>query len=126
VTALRVEIFPSRLDETVDFYTRVLGFDLVRDERDGEAGYVALQLGSVRVGAAWRSDVEPAGRRPPTGVELVLEVADLDAARARVSGEGWAIDEELQHRPWGLRDFRVLDPSGYYWRVTEAEPPSAR
>jgi hypothetical protein len=19
---------------------------------------------------------------------------------------------------WGLRDFRVLDPSGYYWRIT--------
>jgi len=22
-------------------------------------------------------------------------------------------------RPWGLRDFRIFDPSGYYLRITE-------
>jgi len=52
---LRCEIFPADLDATVGFYVSVLGFELVRDERD---------------------------------------------------------------RPWGLRDFRLLDPSGYYWRIT--------
>jgi hypothetical protein len=27
--------------------------------------------------------------------------------------------EGLTSRPWGLRDFRLVDPDGYYWRVTE-------
>jgi uncharacterized glyoxalase superfamily protein PhnB len=27
--------------------------------------------------------------------------------------------ETLTARPWGLRDFRLLDPDGYYWRITE-------
>jgi catechol 2,3-dioxygenase-like lactoylglutathione lyase family enzyme len=42
--------------------------------------------------------------------------ADLDATVAfYVSVLGF---EDLAGRPWGLRDFRLLDPSGYYWRVT--------
>ena len=27
--------------------------------------------------------------------------------------------EDLRDRPWGLRDFRVLDPAGYYLRITD-------
>jgi predicted enzyme related to lactoylglutathione lyase len=119
VAELRIEIFPDDLDATVDFYTRVLGFSLVRDERRLEWGYVALELGHVRVGAAHRPGVDVAPRRPPVGVELVLEVDDLDVARRRVAREGWPIAEDLADQPWGLRDFRVLDPVGYYWRLTE-------
>jgi lactoylglutathione lyase len=28
------------------------------------------------------------------------------------------IAEPIAERPWGLRDFRLADPDGYYWRVT--------
>jgi len=116
---LRVEIFPSDLDGTVEFYRTVLGFVLVRDERDADSAYVSLRRGRVRLGAARRPFVEPSLRRPPSGVELVLEVEDLESVFARVAATGWPIDEGMTRRPWGLRDFRVLDPSGYYWRVTE-------
>lgn len=125
-TALRCEIFPSDLDATADFYVRVLGFELHRDERGAEPGYLELRRGKVRIGAAARPEVEEAGhRRPPTGVELVLEVDDLDAERARVTGAGWPLEEDVVLRPWGLRDFRVSDPSGYYLRVTTAGPQDA-
>jgi hypothetical protein len=26
--------------------------------------------------------------------------------------------EDVVTRPWGLRDCRLLDPDGYYWRIT--------
>lgn len=52
------------------------------------------------------------------GVELVLEVEDLDSERARVGSAGWPVVEDVRMRPWGLRDLRLLDPDGYYWRVT--------
>jgi lactoylglutathione lyase len=117
---LRFEIFPDDLDATVDFYTRVLGFRLTADRRDQPDEYVSLQRGSVRVGAARRAvpDVSDA-RRPPAGVELVLEVDDVNAEHDRVLAAGWPLAEDLQDRPWGLRDFRVLDPAGYYLRVTD-------
>lgn len=120
--SLRVEIFPADLDVTVDFYTRVLGFTLERDERDaGPDGYVALRRGAVRVGAAVRPPVEPVTRRPPAGVELVLEVADVVAERDRIAATGWSLDEDLVARPWGLTDIRLLDPDGHYWRLTTHE-----
>ena len=116
---LRCEIFPADLDATAAFYVDVLAFEIVRDERGAAAPYLALRRGEIQLGAARRVLVaEPGQRRPPVGVELVLEVDDLDADRARVAGTGWPVTEEITPRPWGLRDFRLLDPDGYYWRVT--------
>jgi len=58
------------------------------------------------------------------GVEIVLELADVaavEAAAARVERSRWPLVEPLTDRPWGLRDFRVADPDGYYLRVTHGE-----
>ena len=117
---LRCEIFPGDLDVIVDFYTRVLRFRLTADRRSEPGAYVSLQRGSVRVGAA-RSAVPDAraARVPPAGVELVLEVDDVAGERDRVVVAGWPLEEDLQDRPWGLTDFRVLDPAGYYLRITD-------
>jgi catechol 2,3-dioxygenase-like lactoylglutathione lyase family enzyme len=116
---LRCEKFPSDLDATIAFYSAVLGFDLVRDNRGSASPYVALARGEVLIGAAARREiVDRSQRRPVVGVELVLEVDDLEADRARVAAAGWPIEEDVSDRPWGLRDFRLLDPSGYYWRIT--------
>lgn len=121
---LRIEIFPADLDATADFYTRVLGFALVRDQRDGSPGYVAIERDRVRIGAAYRDVVErQPERRPPVGTEIVLEVDDLEAEHARVVAAGWPIEEDLTDREWGLRDFRVFDPSGYYLRLTSQDQP---
>jgi predicted enzyme related to lactoylglutathione lyase len=116
---LRCEIFPADLDQTVDFYLRVLAFRLVEDRRSDEVPYIYMQRGDVRIGALMASEAVPEERRrPPTGVELVLEVGDLDAERDRVVAAGWPLCEDITERPWGLRDFRFLDPDGYYWRIT--------
>ena len=109
---LRLEIFPADLDATVDFYMHVLRFRLTADRRDQQDEYVSLQRCSVRVGAARRVV-------PPAGVELVLEVDDVVAERDRVTAAGWPLAEDLQDRPWGLKDFRILDPAGYYLRITD-------
>jgi lactoylglutathione lyase len=117
---LRFEIFPDDLDATVDFYTRVLRFRLIADRRDEPSAYVSLQRGSVRVGAARRAVPDArAARLPPAGVELVLEVDDVVAEHDRITATGWPMAEDLRDRPWGLRDFRVLDPAGHYLRITD-------
>ncbi len=115
---LRAEIFPDDLDATVDFYTSVLRFRLTADRRDEPDAYVALERGRVRLGALRAAPQARPDRLPPTGVELVLEVDDVLAERDRVAGAGWPIKEDLQDRPWGLTDFRILDPAGYYVRIT--------
>ena len=48
--------------------------------------------------------------------------ADVAAERDQITAAGWPITEDLRDRPWGLRDFRVLDPAGYYLRITDRAP----
>lgn len=116
---LRFEIFPADLDPVVDFYLRVLRFSMTKDQRGGPNPYVSMRRGAVQIGAAGRPtpDVR-AVRRPPAGVELVLEVDDVVGERDRVTAMGWPLEEDLQDRPWGLTDFRIIDPAGYYLRIT--------
>jgi lactoylglutathione lyase len=116
---LRVEIFPDDLDAFVRFYTDVLGFALTVDRRDADPPYAAVEHGSVRIGAsrAWEQ-VERAARTVPTGVEIVLEVDDVAEVYRQVRTAGCPLEQDLAQRPWGLTDFRVLDPAGYYLRIT--------
>jgi lactoylglutathione lyase len=117
-TAVRFEIFPTDLDATVDFWVRVLGFDLVTDHRAEGEDYVAMRRGHARIGAFRRDDGQDEWRRPPTGVEIVLEVDDVAGELARIRAARWPVAEDLALRAWGLWDFRVLDPSGHYVRIT--------
>jgi lactoylglutathione lyase len=117
---LRFEIFPDDIDVMADFYQRVLGFQLTADRRDEAPPYIALRRGAVRVGALqYPLPNARAARRPPAGVELVLEVDDVAAERDRVLAAGWPLDDDLHDQSWGLRDFRILDPDGYYLRITD-------
>jgi lactoylglutathione lyase len=117
---LRCEIFPGDLDRTMRFYADVLAFDVVRDEREADVPYLAMHREDVHLGAAARPRVPDAdARRPPVGVEVTLEVDDLAAEHDRILTTGWPTTEGLTPRPWGLRDFRLVDPDGCYWCITE-------
>lgn len=118
--SLRIEVFVQDLDAFVDFYTRVLRFAVSDDRRAAETPYVAVQRDIVRIGAvlSWASPATPESRAVPNGVEIVLEVDDLEDEHRHVIDSGWSLAGEKQARPWGLTDFRLYDPDGYYIRVT--------
>lgn len=124
--ALRLELFTDDLPGSIDFYVRVLGFER-EPERPG--GYTPLVKGSVRLALNHLGDLgegHPIRRavhvRPGQGVEIVLEVDDVEATYEHVVGQRWPRSAELKRQPWGLTDFRVLDPAGYYWRITSRSP----
>ena len=118
-TNLRIEMFPQDLDSFFDFYTNVLRFSVDRDERHSLAPYVSVHRGAVCIGAT-RSWIQasPDHRIPPTGIEIVLEVDNVETERDAIVSFGWPLETDLAVRPWGLRDFRVRDPDGYYLRFT--------
>jgi predicted enzyme related to lactoylglutathione lyase len=118
---LRIEIFPRDLDSFFDFYANVLRFSVDRDERHSSPPYVSVHRGAVRIGAtqSW-IQTSPELRIPPSGTEIVLEVDDVEAERDSIVSLGWPLEADLTVRPWGLRDFRVRDPDGYYLRFTTA------
>jgi lactoylglutathione lyase len=120
---LRLELFVADLNAFKYFYTRVLRFTVTLDKRQQNPPdpYIAVQRDGVRIAGAAGSDtstVDKKCREVPHGVEIVLMVDDLKAEHQHVIEAGWSLDEDLQRRPWGLTDFRVKDPDGYYLRIT--------
>jgi predicted enzyme related to lactoylglutathione lyase len=124
---VRFELFVDDVERSLAFYAAALG--LQPPPGYDPAGYVPVSAGRMRIGLQRRSAL-PAGhhfRRAHfagprgVGVEIVVEVDDVDAAFARaldaaVSHGGQV--EPLAARPWGQTDFRLIDPDGYYVRVT--------
>lgn len=113
---LRVEIFPGDVDVTTEFYVR-LGFQ-VMGRKEGPPRYASIRMGAVRIGVCEAEPVDPARRAHPVMTEMVIEVDDVHAVRDRIVDRGIVLTEDLQEREWGLTDFRVTDPDGYYLRFT--------
>ena len=112
------------MEATISFYTQVLPFALVRHD---PGNYASLHSGSAILGIGPIAKLPKEGgyftrdissHQRGLGMEIVLEVDDVDRWHDRVAASGYPILEPLQERPWGLRDFRVSDPDGYYLRIT--------
>lgn len=122
---LRVELFVRDVARSAAFYRDVLGFQILRQ---GPTGYTSIGREGVTLGLnaiAHLPDDHPARPRPGEplgrGVELVVVVTDLETLHAHAARQAQV--SALVAQPWGLTDFRLLDPDGYYLRVTA--PPRA-
>ena len=51
------------------------------------------------------------------GVEIVIMVNSIDVFYEKVKDKANVV-EPLIRQPWGLQDFRTVDPAGYYIRFT--------
>lgn len=122
--SVRLELFVQDMDHAIAFYTHILGFEVLRREEDYASlgkGIFILGLGPIAKlpsesgGYFTRSKLRAARG---LGVEIVLEVDDVQAAYEHVQSCGHPIEGPLQKRNWGLTDFRIVDPDGYYLRIT--------
>jgi lactoylglutathione lyase len=124
---LRFELFVDDVKISTRFYGAVLG--LMPPSEFDPSGYVPVGDGEVIIGLQPHATLPPDHHFSPghfrgprgIGVEIVIEVDDVHAAFDRAvelaAPLGGAI-EPLEVRPWGRSDFRVIDPDGYYVRVT--------
>jgi lactoylglutathione lyase len=126
--SLRLELFVTDLSTSTRFYTGVLGSQLRRRADD----YVSLSRGAVVLGLGPVDKLPKRGSEPgftqdrlhcdkTGGVEIVLELdrrADPSALHDHCQAHAVVV-ESLQLWPWGLYDFRLVDPDGYYLRFTD-------
>ncbi|MBY5635915.1 glyoxalase [Rhizobium leguminosarum] len=118
---LSLELFVESPEKSLDFYRRVLGFEV---QGSASTEYTMLKNGDAVVAINSRSALSTdhplriaSGQRAGLGVEIVLKVADVEDAYRAAKESGWPVSD-LALQPWGLRDFRLVDPDGYYVRVT--------
>lgn len=117
-----VELHVADVERSLAFY-EALGFrverrweDWIRLDRDG-ADLVLFGDAYVRGHEHYFTphiDRAPRG----VGVEIVIEVDDVDAVLAAAIAAGLDIVKPMQDRPWKARDFRLADPDGYFLRFT--------
>lgn len=120
--SLRLELFVDDLAASIAFYVGALGFR----EEQRQDDYASVRNGAVVFGLGLASQLPlthhfgplALRRQRGVGIEIVLEVADVDAAYRVAEASRYAVASPPTDRPWGLRDFRIIDPDGYYLRVT--------
>jgi hypothetical protein len=122
-----LELGTQHVAEYVEYFRTVVGFELIQQQQ----GFATLESSVAQLllmdPRGWPKGhpfyEKTTGSGQGIGIEIGLVVADLDKTfAAAVKQKGWPISTGIVRRPWGVRDFRVLSPDGYYLRFTE--PPS--
>ncbi|MFF8960228.1 VOC family protein [Streptomyces sp. NPDC014894] len=119
-------IATSRIQETVDFYTRLMGFETTFEadwyvslRRPGDPPYELAVLDHTH------PTIPEGYRTPVSGLLLNFEVDDVDAEWERlVVREGLDAKLELRTEDFGQRHFIVADPSGVLVDVITEVPPT--
>ena len=119
------------VDATLSFYRDRLGFeqDLCLKDHGGTF------LGSVEVGDTVIMFERPDPHKPPManrgrladiGLTILFpESFDLDGFYAQLRGQDIRMFRDIGNRPYGNRDFAVLDPDGYVWCSRRWPPATA-
>jgi len=129
MNSLIPELSITNFENSLDFYTKILGFTI--DYQREEEGFAMLSLEGSQImidqigkGRTWETAPfeHPLGR----GVNLQIEVKSIDPIleRLRLNNTNLFLDtEEKWYRKddteLGNRQFLVQDPDGYLLRFTE-------
>jgi len=121
-----MELATPRVEDYVAYFEAVADFKVTRrlpDYVDMRSDHAELTfLGPNVWGKGHPFNGKITGSGQGIGIEIGVVVADLDKAYAeavKLKDKGWPISAGIVKRPWGVRDFRVLAPEGYYFRFTE-------
>ena len=113
---LAIPILPSRsVSDTVAFYKR-LGFEGGTHEFD--SGYAILRRGGIELHFFTHKELVPA----ESSAGCYIRVTDVESFYSSCSSSqlprtGIPRMDVLEDKPWGLREFAVIDPDGNLVRI---------
>lgn len=105
----------SDIEKSLAFYRDVLGFTLKeRWEQDGVLHGVEMVAGSVTFWLGQDDWKKGRDRAKGQGFRMYCGTSqDVDVLAERIKAAGGTLTEEPTSRPWGGRDFALLDPDGF-------------
>ena len=125
-----VELYCSDFRRSLAFYTEVLGFAVRYARLEERFAYLDLAGAELMI----EQTVEPSrtllaadlARPFGRGVNLQIDVDDVDAIHARVRAAGTTVFRPLEERRYGtndgevcVRQFVAMDPDGYLLRFAQ-------
>ena len=112
---LAIPILPSRsLEDTLAFYRR-LGFD---GQIHGHGDYAIVTRAALELHFYTHRELRPA----ESSAMCYLRVSDVesvsrDFAAAQLPRKGIPRQDALEDKPWGMREFAVVDSDGNLLRI---------
>jgi uncharacterized glyoxalase superfamily protein PhnB len=111
-------------EASLRFLGDVLGFELIREQRDAQGGVVHAELRRGEAVIMGGEGDVVAGAAP--GLYLVLAGADdVDAMFERAVAAGGAVGHAPEDTEWGTRRARVRDLDGHEWSFGTYVPGQA-
>jgi catechol 2,3-dioxygenase-like lactoylglutathione lyase family enzyme len=124
---LNAGVITTRLAESRDFYTRLLGFGVTFENEF----YLLLHTPGREAELSFllpdHPSQQPLFHKAFTGqgMYLTLEVDDVDKLYTELQQQGVVIKIELRDEPWGDRHFAIEDPNGIGIDIVTYAPPAA-
>lgn len=122
-----IELQVPDFKKVKEFYSR-LGFKMAWERKpEGFKGYLVLKMKN-NILCFWAGNEQvwyqeyfrqfPKSSKRGYAVEIIIMVDDVESFYKKVKDFANVV-EELKMQPWGLKDFRIEDPFGFYLRITE-------
>jgi len=107
------------IEQSVRFYTDVLGFIVIEQMSDGAALQgVLLKAGVCKLGLSQDDWAKGRDRKKGEGVRIWCDtVQDLDALATRIRAAGGHLADEPKNQLPGERSISVTDPDGYHLTI---------
>lgn len=106
---LRPMLWTDKLDETIEFYTKVLGFTL--GNKNEEWGWARLYKDNVEIMLAKPNEHEPFAKPTFTG-SFYFNTDDVDKLWQDLKDKT-KVCYEIENFPWEMREFAIYDNNGY-------------
>jgi len=121
---VHLELFVKDLQKSVDFYQTAIQLELSSQNETSallKSKNLNLLLTKEEVLSPHHYFAGIDHTRKGVGVEIIIVVEDVRGAYRRIRERNIAVESELKEQPWGMTDFRVIDPDGYYLRITSSK-----
>ncbi len=115
-----ITLFVEDVAEAKGFYQEVFGLPVVFEDDDSAVFNFGNTLINLLKTTAARELIDPAtvaGSEAGAGLQLTIEVDDVDATCTELTARGVELLNGPLDRPWGVRTASFKDPGGHIWEI---------
>ena len=118
----RVELYVSDIERSYCFYKEILGLELFgRNEKSLRFNYESFSLLIASHDLLESNHYLKRERNVGSvggGVELIVVVPSIEDIYRNCQEKRYPIEVGIESYEWGMRGFKLVDPDGYFIRVT--------
>ena len=117
-----ITLFVEDLDAARRFYKEVFGLPITYEDENSAVftfGETMINLLKISEAPELIGPAKVAGPESGSRMQFTIEVDDVDAMCAELTGKGVELLNGPMDRPWGIRTAAFRDPSGHIWEIAK-------